>query len=76
MFPVEGAILVEFKFFLGIPPVFFGGVIFPLTFTALQGHQFHRCLFARHILPLPVQKSGRFYLSIEAVPKLQFLEQP
>jgi hypothetical protein len=53
--PVEGTILVEFKFFLGIPPVFFGGIVFPLTFTTLQGYQFHRGLFARHILPLLVQ---------------------
>jgi hypothetical protein len=45
MFPVKGAILLEFQFFLGIPPVFFGGVILPLTFSALQSYQFHRCFF-------------------------------
>jgi hypothetical protein len=55
VFPVEGTILVEFKFFLGISPVLFGGIVFPLTFTALQGYQFHRGLFTRHILPLLVQ---------------------
>jgi hypothetical protein len=55
VFPVKGTVLVEFKFFLGVPPVLFGGVVFPLTFTALQGHQFHRGLFTRHMLPLPVK---------------------
>jgi hypothetical protein len=55
MFPVKGAILIEFKFFLGIPPVLFGGVVFPLAFTALQGYQLHRRLFTRHILPHPAQ---------------------
>jgi hypothetical protein len=55
MLPVKGTILIKFKFFLGIPPVFFGGIVFPLTFTALQGYQLHRRLFTRHILPLPAQ---------------------
>jgi hypothetical protein len=45
MFAVEGAIFLEFQFFLGIPPIFFGGIIFPFTLTALQGDEFHRCFF-------------------------------
>jgi hypothetical protein len=49
MFPVKGAIFVEFQFFLGIAPVFTGGVIPPFTLTALQSYQFHRRIFARHI---------------------------
>jgi hypothetical protein len=53
MLPVKGAILLKFKFFLSIPPVLFGSIIFSFTFAALQGHQFHCRLFTRHSLPLP-----------------------
>jgi hypothetical protein len=49
MFPIKGAIFIKFKFFLGIPPVFFGRIVFPFTFAALQGHQFYRSFFGRHI---------------------------
>jgi hypothetical protein len=52
MLPVKGAILLEFQFFLGIAPVFLGGIIPPLTFGALQGHQLHSGFFTGHILSL------------------------
>jgi hypothetical protein len=52
MFPVKGAIFVEFQLFLGIAPVFAGSIIPPLALTTLQSHQFHRSLLARHIKPL------------------------
>jgi hypothetical protein len=48
VFPVKGTIFVEFQLFLGVPAVLFGSIIAPLTFAALQGHQFNGCLFARH----------------------------
>jgi hypothetical protein len=49
MFPVKGAVFLEFQLFLGIPPVFFGGIITPFALSALQGYQFHRGLFACHV---------------------------
>jgi hypothetical protein len=49
MFPVKGAIFVKLKFFLGIPPVFFGRVIFPFTLAALESHQLHRRFLGCHI---------------------------
>jgi hypothetical protein len=48
MLPVKGTILLKFQLFLNIPAVFLGGIVTPLTFAALQGYQFNRCLFTRH----------------------------
>jgi hypothetical protein len=45
MFPVMGAIFLEFKFFLNIAPVLAGCVIAPFAVTALQGYQFNHCFF-------------------------------
>jgi hypothetical protein len=52
MLPVKGTIFLEFQLFLSIPAVFAGSIITPFTFAALQGYQFHRCLFACHNSPL------------------------
>lgn len=51
VFPVKRAVFIEFQLFLHIPPVFFGSVIFPLTFAALEGDEFHRRLLTRHNVP-------------------------
>jgi hypothetical protein len=47
--PVKWAVLVQFQFFLGVSPVFLGGVVLPLAFGTLQGDEFNRRLFACHI---------------------------
>jgi hypothetical protein len=48
MLPVKGTVLLEFQLLLGIPPIFAGGIIAPLAFTALQGNQFNHLLFSFH----------------------------
>jgi len=48
MLPVKGTIFVKLQFILGIPAVFTGSIIAPLTLTALQGYQFNHLLFACH----------------------------
>jgi hypothetical protein len=48
MFSVERAILFKFDFTLGIPPVFFGCIVFPLAFGTLQCDKFNSGLFACH----------------------------
>jgi cellulose synthase/poly-beta-1,6-N-acetylglucosamine synthase-like glycosyltransferase len=45
MFPVKGAIFVKFQLFLGIAPVYLGGIVFPFTFIAMQRNKFYSCLF-------------------------------
>jgi hypothetical protein len=49
MFPVKRAILLKFQLFLGIPPVFTGGIVLPLALGALERYQFHHLFLARHI---------------------------
>jgi hypothetical protein len=48
VFPVEGAVLVQFELFLHISPVLLGGVVLPLAFGTLKRDKLHRCLFSRH----------------------------
>ena len=50
MLPVKGTKFVKFQLFLDITPVFLGGIITPFALAALQGYQFHRGFFTRHIL--------------------------
>jgi hypothetical protein len=47
--PVKGTVFAKFQFFLGVAPVFLGGIIAPLALTALQGYQFYCRFLARHI---------------------------
>jgi hypothetical protein len=49
MLPVKGAILAQFQLFLGIAPVFLGGIVLPLTFRALKRHQLNNLLLTSHI---------------------------
>jgi hypothetical protein len=42
MLAVKRAILAKLQLFLRITPVFAGGIVLPLTFTALQRYQFRR----------------------------------
>jgi hypothetical protein len=57
MLAVKRAILVQFKLFLSIPPVFLGSIVSPFAFTTLKRNQFHSRLFTRHIKPLQKQKT-------------------
>ena len=50
MLTVKRTIFLEFQLFLGIPPVFACGVVFPLAFAALERYQFHNLFLARHFL--------------------------
>jgi hypothetical protein len=59
MFSVKRTILRKFKFFLRIPAVFFGGIVFPLTFTTLKRDKFHRRLFTCHKPSPSGLKSGK-----------------
>ena len=45
---VKGTILFEFQLFLGVPPVFAGGIISPLTLAALERNQLHHLFLACH----------------------------
>ena len=49
VFPVKRTKFLKFQLFLGIPAVFAGCVIPPLTFAALKGYQLYYLFFARHI---------------------------
>ena len=51
--PVKRTILLKFQLLLCIPPVFTGGIVFPLALGALKRYQFHHLFLARHI-PSPV----------------------
>jgi hypothetical protein len=48
MLPIERAIFVHLKLFLGIPPIFRGGIVPPFTLAALQGYQFNHRFLACH----------------------------
>ena len=56
MLPVKGTVLLEFKLFLGIPPVFAGGIVSPFTLGTLEGYQFCYLFLACHILLLNLTK--------------------
>jgi hypothetical protein len=58
--PVKGTILFQLQFFLGVPPVLFGGIVFPFAFGTLKRNQLNRCFFARHLLNLLFIKGGVF----------------
>jgi hypothetical protein len=45
---VKGAILFKFNFALGIPPVLFCCIVFPLAFGTLKRYKFNSGLFACH----------------------------
>jgi hypothetical protein len=49
MLSVKRTVFFEFQFFLGVPPVLAGGIVLPLTFTALKRYQFHYLFLACHI---------------------------
>jgi hypothetical protein len=49
MFAVERAVFFQFQLFLGIPPVFLGGVVLSFALGTLQGDKLNRRLFACHI---------------------------
>jgi hypothetical protein len=48
MFSVEGAVLFKLNLALGIPPVLFGCIVFPLAFGTLQRNKFYSGFFACH----------------------------
>jgi hypothetical protein len=52
MFPVKRAVLFQFQLALDIPPVFLGGIVFPLTLGTLQRDKFYSGLFGCHNLLL------------------------
>jgi hypothetical protein len=54
MFPVKGAILVKFQFFLGITPIFTGGIVPSLAYGTLQSDKLYRRFLAGHNLLLPI----------------------
>jgi hypothetical protein len=49
---VERAVFVQFQLFLGIPPVFLGGVVSSFALGTLHGDDFNRRLLACHNYPL------------------------
>jgi hypothetical protein len=48
MFSVKRAVLFQFQLALGISPVLFGSIVFPLAFGTLKRDKFNRGLFTGH----------------------------
>jgi hypothetical protein len=49
MLPVKRTVFFKFQLFLGIPPVFAGGIVPPLALAALKRYQFYNLFLTRHI---------------------------
>jgi hypothetical protein len=48
MLSVKRTVLFEFQFFLGVSPVFAGGIVLALALSALKRYQFHHLLLTCH----------------------------
>ena len=64
MFPVKRTIFFKFQLFLGITPVFSGGIVPAFTFAALHANQFHNLFLTRHKLLLR-PKYGAFWSALD-----------